>query len=97
MILQSLKGYYDRKAADPDSLLPPDGWINKGVDYVIVLEKNGQVVRVECIQTNDGRNSRPKIEFVPNIGEQAVKHTNSGKDANLLWDNSAFVFGLCKS
>lgn len=97
MILQALKGYYDRKAADPDSLLAPEGWIAKGIDYVIVLEKNGQVVRVECIQTNDGRNSRPKIEFVPYIGEQAVKHTNSGKDANLLWDNSAFVFGLGKN
>ncbi|MHB1677671.1 MAG: type I-C CRISPR-associated protein Cas8c/Csd1 [Sulfuriferula sp.] len=97
MILQALKEYYVRKAADPNSLLPPEGWISKGIDYVIVLEKDGQVVRVECLQTNDGRNSRPKIEFVPYIGEQAVKHTNSGKDANLLWDNSAFVFGLGKS
>jgi CRISPR-associated protein Csd1 len=34
--------------------------------------------------------------LVPAIGKQALKHTMSGKDANLLWDNSKFVLGLGK-
>lgn len=97
MILQALKGYYDRKAQDPDSALAPEGWIAKGIDYVVVLEKSGQAVNVECLQTTEGNKKRPRTEFVPYVGEQAVKHTNSGKDANLLWDNSAFVFGLGKN
>lgn len=97
MILQALKGYYDRKAQDPNSALAPEGWIAKGIDYVIVLETNGQIFGVECLQIKKGKKTRPRTEFAPYIGEQAVKHTNSGKDANLLWDNSAFVFGLGKN
>jgi CRISPR-associated protein Csd1 len=34
--------------------------------------------------------------LVPAIGKQALKHNNSGKDANLLWDNGKFVLGLGK-
>ncbi|MBS0496927.1 MAG: type I-C CRISPR-associated protein Cas8c/Csd1 [Proteobacteria bacterium] len=94
MILQALKHYYDRKRQDPDSELEPAGWINKGIDYVIVLEKDGRFVNIECLQSGEGKSRHPKIELVPHIGKQALKHTNSGKDANLLWDNAAFVFGL---
>lgn len=94
MILQALKGYYDRKAQDPDSALAPEGWIEKGIDFVIVLEKDGRVANVECLQTREGKRKIPKPDFVPYIGKQAIKHTNSGRDANLLWDNSSFVLGL---
>ncbi|MBX3684496.1 MAG: type I-C CRISPR-associated protein Cas8c/Csd1 [Rhodocyclaceae bacterium] len=34
---------------------------------------------------------------LPNIGKQATRHNNSGKDANLLWDNASFAFGLGKN
>ncbi len=34
--------------------------------------------------------------MLPAIGKQTLKHTNSGKDANLLWDNASFVFGRGK-
>lgn len=94
MILQALKGYYDRKAQDPDSALAQEGWIAKGIDYVIVIEEDGKIVGVRCLQPSQGKNKKAKPELVPYIGKQALKHTNSGKDANLLWDNSGFVFGL---
>lgn len=94
MILQALKGYYDRKAQDPDSALAPEGWIAKGIDYVIVLEEDGRIVGIRCLQPGEGKNKKLKMELVPYVGKQALKHNNSGKDANLLWDNSGFVFGL---
>lgn len=94
MILQALKGYYDRKARDPESALAPEGWIAKGIDYEIVLEADGQISGIRCLQLGKGKNKKLKQKLVPYIGKQALKHAMSGKDANLLWDNSGFVFGL---
>ncbi len=90
MILQALNQYYERKKDE----LPPDGWISKGADFVIFLDLNGQFVDLHCLQELSGKKSFPRVMFLPNIGKQALKHSNSSKDANLLWDNSAFVFGL---
>jgi len=94
MILQALKEYYDRKASDPDSKIAPDGWITKGIDFVIVLTENGDFLQISCLQDKKGTKTFPHQCLVPNIGKQAMKHTNAGNDANLLWDNSAFIFGL---
>lgn len=94
MILQALKDYYDRKAADPESGIAPEGWIQSGIDFVIELDTDGKFLGIQCLQEQEGKKKIPKPMLVPNIGKQAVKHTNSGKDANLLWDNASFVLGL---
>ncbi|HQO65930.1 MAG TPA: type I-C CRISPR-associated protein Cas8c/Csd1, partial [Spirochaetales bacterium] len=85
MILQALKEYYDRKAADPESGVAPEGWIQSGIDFVIELSTDGNFLGIQCLQEQGGKRKIPKPMLVPNIGKQAVKHTNSGKDANLLW------------
>ncbi len=90
MILQALNQYYERKS----DVLPPDGWINKGVDYVVLIDTDGKFADLHCLQEQVGKKAVSKMMFLPNIGKQALKHSNSSKDANLLWDNSAFVFGL---
>jgi len=92
MILQALKEYYDRKAADPDSDIAPEGWIPQKIDYVIVIDQNGDYVQIKDLRENNV--GHPAL--VPNIGKQASKHSNSGKDANLLWDKPGFIFGLGK-
>ncbi|GAB6277153.1 MAG: type I-C CRISPR-associated protein Cas8c/Csd1 [Rectinema sp.] len=94
MILQALKEYYDRMAADPESGIAPEGWIQGGIDFLIELSPSGKYVGIQSLQEKDGKKKIPKPMLVPNIGKQAMKHTNSGKDANLLWDNASFVFGL---
>ena len=38
MILQSLKGYYDRVAADPGSGIPRPGWEYKEICSLIVVD-----------------------------------------------------------
>ncbi|MBX2980048.1 MAG: type I-C CRISPR-associated protein Cas8c/Csd1 [Flavobacteriales bacterium] len=88
MILQALNDYY-RRSAD----LPREGWVRRGVDYLLVLDKEGKCINMECIQ--DQEKGRPIAHqmLVPSIGKQAMKHNNSGKDANLLWDNGSFVLG----
>ncbi len=94
MILQALKEYYDRKAADPESGIAPEGWIQGGIDFLIELDSDGKYLGIQSLQEQDGKKKVPRPMLVPNIGKQAVKHTNSGKDANLLWDNASFVLGL---
>lgn len=95
MILQALVEYYDRKSSDSSAGLAPFGWINKHVDYLIVLSLQGECVNLEQkFSIEKGKYHYDKMYFLPAIGKQAMKHTNSGKDANLLWDNASFVFGL---
>ncbi|MBK9274291.1 MAG: type I-C CRISPR-associated protein Cas8c/Csd1 [Flavobacteriales bacterium] len=88
MILQALNDYYKRAEN-----LAPEGWVRRGVDYLIVLDKQGNCTNVECIQDQVKGKAIAHQMLVPHIGKQALKHTNSGKDANLLWDNGSFVLG----
>lgn len=46
MILQSLKEYYDRKAADSESGIAPYGWERKEIPYLIVIDRMGNLVSV---------------------------------------------------
>ena len=92
MILQALKEYYDRKAADPDSGIAPLGWEWKEIPYLIVLRNDGAFVRVEDTQELIGKKKRAKTFLVP----QAVKRS-SGVASNLLWDNVEYATGIvCK-
>lgn len=92
MILQALKEYYDRKAADGS--IACDGWVKGGIDFLLDLDLNGKLLNINDLRESNGRKKIPHFFNLPNIGKQALKHTNSGKDANLLWDNASFVFGL---
>lgn len=92
MILQALKEYYDRKVVDGS--IARDGWIRGGLDFLLVLDLDGKLLNINDLRESNGRKKVPRLLNLPNIGKQALKHTNSGKDANLLWDNASFVFGL---
>lgn len=88
MILQALNDYFDRKDD-----LPKQGWVRRGIDYSIVLDEAGNCLAIETLGTISKGKTRPQEMLVPSIGKQALKHTNSGNDANFLWDNASFVFG----
>ena len=92
MILQALKEYYDRKAADPESGIAPLGWEWKEIPYLIVIRSDGSLVRVEDTQEFVGKKKRAKAFLVP----QSVKRS-SGVVPNLLWDNVEYATGVvCK-
>jgi len=88
MILQALNRYYERSED-----MPREGWVRRGVDYILVLDEQGQCVNIETAGEQKKGKNVPREMLVTAIGKQAMKHTNSGKDANLLWDNASFVFG----
>ena len=53
MILQALKEYYDRKAADPDSGIAPLGWEWKEIPFRVVFDTNGNFIRIEDTRIGD--------------------------------------------
>lgn len=89
MILQALKEYYDRKAADPDSGIAPPGWERKEIKYIVVLDKSGAVINIQNTQEGTGKQKRVKSFMVP----QGIKRS-AGVASNLLWDNPEYVLGL---
>lgn len=89
MILQALKEYYDRKSADPNSGIAGEGWENKEIPFIIVLDKEGALIKIEDTREVDGKKKKGKLFLVP----QGVKKT-SGISSNLLWDTASYVFGV---
>lgn len=89
MILQALKGYYDRKSKDPDSALAPEGFEVKEIPFVVVIDGNGALVQIEDTRSGDGKKKRAQSFLVP----QGVKKT-SGVSANLLWDSAEYALGI---
>lgn len=95
MILQALKEYYDRKAEE--GLIAEEGWIRGGIDFLIGLDLEGNIINIHDLREMEKKKYVSRHMNLPNIGKQALKHTNSGSDANLLWDNASFIFGLGKN
>ena len=87
MILQALKEYYDRKAADPDSGIAPLGWEWKEIPYIFVLSEEGKLVRIEDTREKVGKKVRAKPFLVP----QSVVRTRNPA-AFLLWDKAEYAF-----
>ncbi|MBK7000740.1 MAG: type I-C CRISPR-associated protein Cas8c/Csd1 [Rhodoferax sp.] len=88
MILQALTEYFHRKDD-----LPKQGWIRRSADYSIVLDESGECIAIATLGTVNNGKTSPQEMLLPAIGKQALKHTNSGNDANFLWDNASFIFG----
>lgn len=89
MILQALKGYYDRMAADPESGIAPEGWEWKEIPFVVVLNAEGELLQIEDTREGEGKKKRGKLFLVPQSVKRAVDIA-----ANLLWDTATYVFGL---
>ena len=88
MILQALYEYYQRKAADPESNIAPQGWEWKEIPYVVVIDMNSNFVAINDTREGEGKRKRAKKFLVP----QAVKRTVA-KKAYLLWDNIEYALG----
>lgn len=90
MILQALKEYYDRKAADPDFGIEPFGWVWKEIPFLLVISEDGDFVRFEDTrQRVDGQLVSNKF-LVPSLGETK----GGGIKANLFWENPEYFFGV---
>jgi CRISPR-associated protein Csd1 len=95
MILQSLVNYYDRLASQ-SGVLPPYGWSWEKISYCLVLNADGSINHIEDLriptETKKKITYTQRLLMVPMFPE--VRTVNI--EANYLWDNSGYVFGLLK-
>lgn len=90
MILQALKEYYDRKAADPESGIAPEGWENRRFSYSAEIDSRGKFIRFhELKELVDGK-PQGKVFLVPSLGEKK----GNGIKANFLWENLEYLFAI---
>jgi CRISPR-associated protein Csd1 len=90
MILQALKEYYDRKAADPKSGIAPEGWEIRCFSYAAEIDESGEFVCFhELKELVDGK-PQGKLFLVPSLGEKK----GNGIKANFLWENIEYLFAI---
>jgi CRISPR-associated protein Csd1 len=92
MILQALYEYYQRKTADPESMMPPQGWEWKRFPFILVIDPDGRFQGFKDTREGQGRARSARQFLVPCLGEGK----GSGIKANLLWENMEYLFGIPK-
>ena len=88
MILQALCDYYQRKAADPEDGIAPEGFEWKAIPFLIVLNEQGQFVAFQDTREGEVKKKQAKAYLVPQREKRA-----SNIKANLLWDNAEYTLG----
>jgi CRISPR-associated protein Csd1 len=92
MILKALADYYDRLFHDDSADIPPYGFEDKEIPFVVIIGKDGRFLNIRDTRTGTGKQQSARKFRVP-LGEKKT----SGPKANLLWDNPQYVFGVPKS
>ena len=92
MILKALADYYDRLADDPSVDVPPYGFEDKPIPFLIVLDKQGGFRNIRDTRTGQGKERAARSFRLP-LGEKKT----SGIKENMLWDNPQYVLGASKS
>ncbi len=91
MILQALKEYYDRKAADPESGIAPEGFEKKEIPFVVVISATGEFVNLEDTREKDGKRLVGKSYLLPR--SRTRSGSKSFATTFLLWDHIGYLFG----
>lgn len=91
MILQRLAQHYDRLARSGSVEVPAQGYQNKEIAFVIVLDRQGHFSGFDDTRTGEGRVRHGRVFKVPH--EVKRSGINAWKESNLLWDNVAYVLG----
>jgi CRISPR-associated protein Csd1 len=89
MILQALKEYYDRKAADPESGIAPLGFEHKELPFVIVIGADGRFVNLEDTRGAKERRMVGHVYLVPR--SRTRTGPKSHQTTFLLWDHSGYL------
>lgn len=91
MILQALKEYYDRKAADPDSDIAPEGFEKKELQFLIVIDEKGEFINIEDTREKVGTKLIAKSFLLPR--SKGRSGSKSYETTFLLWDHIGYLLG----
>lgn len=94
MILQALYDYYQRKAADSESNIAPQGYEWKEIPFIIVIDKEGNFINLEDTRSGEGRLKRAKTFLV--LKTKGRTGSKASEIANVLWDHWGYVLGQPK-
>jgi len=91
MILQSLKDYYDRKAADPDENIAALGLEWKPLEFLVVIKQDGEFVMIEDLRERKGTRFVGRRFLLP----RSISRSGSKSYATtfLLWDHVGYLLG----
>lgn len=92
MILHALKEYYDRKAADPESGIAPEGFQKKELQFLIVIDEKGEFINIEDTREKVGRRLIAKSFLLPRQKDRSG--VRSYETTFLLWDHIGYLLGL---
>lgn len=88
MILHALTQYYQRKA-ESDGGVAPEGFENKEIPFIIVLDKQGKFIQLEDTRELKGKKKVGRTFLVPKgLGRSGSK---SYEVSNILWDHYGYV------
>ena len=88
MILHALTQYYQRKA-ESDGGVAPEGFENKEIPFVIVIDKQGKFIQLEDTRELKNKKKVARTFLVPKgLGRSGSK---SYEVSNLLWDHYGYV------
>lgn len=88
MILHVLTQYYQRKA-ESDGGVAPEGFENKEIPFVIVIDKQGKFIQLEDTRELKNKKKVARTFLVPKgLGRSGSK---SYEVSNLLWDHYGYV------
>ena len=88
MILHALTQYYQRKAKS-DGGVAPEGFANKEIPFVIVIDKQGKFIQLEDTRELKNKKKIARTFLVPKgLGRSGSK---SYEVSNLLWDHYGYV------
>ncbi len=91
MILQALKEYYDRKSMDTGSEIAPLGFERKELQFLIVIDKNGNYITIEDTREKIGKKLIGKTFLLPRSTKRSG--SRSYETTFLLWDHIGYLFG----
>ena len=89
MILKSLADYYRRLLYDPATEIAPLGFEMKPIDFIVVIDTDGNFVNLRDAREDSGRKRRGRPTLVP----KGVKRS-ANIAANLLWDTPSYALGV---
>lgn len=91
MIIHALTQYYQRKASTGAGVAP-EGFENKELPFIIVLDKQGKFIQLEDTREQVGKKKVGRKFLVPKgLGRSGKK---SYEISNLLWDHYGYVLAF---
>ncbi|WP_308026194.1 type I-C CRISPR-associated protein Cas8c/Csd1 [Neisseria mucosa] len=88
MILHALTQYYQRKAKS-DGGVAPEGFENKEIPFIIIIDKQGKFIQLEDTRELQNKKKVARTFLVPKgLGRSGSK---SYEVSNLLWDHYGYV------